>query len=61
MINATSSIVEPLMAPMLSTKRCTIGLPTMGNSGFGMVKVCGRILLPMPAIGTIIFINADSI
>ncbi|MFM7822307.1 MAG: hypothetical protein ACKPB3_00870, partial [Bacteroidota bacterium] len=34
------------------------GLPATGISGLGIDKVCGRILFPIPAIGTIIFINS---
>ncbi len=34
-----------------------MGFPATGIKGFGTVSVCGRILLPIPAIGTIILIR----
>ena len=37
-----------------------MGLPAMGNRGNGW-WVCGRIRLPMPAMGTMIFISSLSV
>jgi hypothetical protein len=33
-----------------------MGLPAIGSKGLAVVRVWGRIRLPSPAIGTIIFI-----
>jgi hypothetical protein len=41
---------------MSSINQFTIDLPATGTKGFGVVSVCGRILLPIPAIGIISFI-----
>jgi hypothetical protein len=56
-----------MMKPMFSTVSLqtlaisptnlwTIGFPAIGINGLGTVNVCGRILLPIPAIGIIMFI-----
>jgi hypothetical protein len=34
-----------------------MGLPAIGRSGFGMVKVCGRKREPRPAMGIITFME----
>ena len=58
MMYAISSTFCPQTFVISSTNLCTIDLPATGINGLGVVKVCGRILLPMPAIGTIILISS---
>ena len=55
-INAISSIFSSQTFTMSSTNLCTIDLPTKDMRGLGVVKVCGRNLEPLPAIGIIMFI-----
>ena len=57
MIKPISSVFSPTTEIISSHNRCTIGFPATSISGLGVVNVCGRNLLPMPAIGMIIFIR----
>ena len=57
MIKAISSTFSLQVEMMSSTSLCTIGLPAIGINGLGVVSVWGRIRLPIPAIGIIMFMD----
>src|SRR5690606_10096553 len=57
MIKAIMSTFSLAVARISSTSRATIGLPATGNRGLAVVSVWGRMRLPMPAMGMIIFIS----
>src|SRR5690606_10189402 len=56
-IKATSSMGSPKTLAISRTKRWTMGFPATGIRGFGTVKVWGLNRDPLPAMGTIIFID----
>lgn len=46
---------------MSSTSQSTIALPATCTSGLGVVSVCGRRRVPLPAIGIIMFMRCYSL